>query len=165
MQSDVITAHYSKTFRRGWIIFWSAWIVAGAAIAILQLPFLGLFMIIIFGGMLVLTLRRLAIPSPVIRIGPDGFHDRRLGAPIPWAEIKGLNRRRAGSRIFLQIAVAKPETYLGNAGILKGPMLRVNPAMGFPALASNLSGLDQPQERLAAAAEAYVAPSLSKTPT
>jgi hypothetical protein len=157
MQGDMIEARYSARFRNGWILFWSVWIIISIAITIFGLRFLGLFMIIVFGGLLILTLQRLANPAPVISIGPGSFHDRRLGAPIPWDAIQGLHRQISGSRIFLQIAVEQPQLYLGNAGLLKGPMLRINPRLGFPALASNLSGLDQPQERLASAAEAFAA--------
>ena len=157
MDAERIEARYSRLFRRGWVTFWSIWIVVGLAIALWAIPFLGIVMAVVFGAMLALTLRRLADPRPVIRIGPEGFHDRRLGAPIPWAAIRTLRPHRAGSRIVLQIGVDDPKAYLGNAGMLAGPMLRINPRMGMPALGSMLSGLDQPQERLAEAAEAWLA--------
>lgn len=155
MDADAIEARPSARFRRGWIGFWVAWIAAGAALALWATPLFGLAMVAAFGGMLLLTLRRLADPRPVIRIGPGGYHDRRLGAPIPWAAIRSLRAYRAGRRLVLQIGVDDPAAFLGHAGILRGPMLRINPAMGMPALGSMLAGLDVPQERLAAAAEAW----------
>lgn len=105
--------------------------------------------------MLLLALCRLGDPRPVIRIGPDGFHDRRLGAPIPRAAIRGLRRHRAGSRIVPQVAVEDPAACLGNAGMLRGPMMRIDPRMGMPAIGSRPAGLDRPRDRLAGAAEAW----------
>lgn len=157
MPGERVEAHYSPLFRRGWPLFWSAWILVGLGLAVFISPLGGLAMMVVFGALLILTLRRLADPRPVIVIGPEGFHDRRLGRPIPWAGIRDLRRHKAGSRIFLQIGVDDPKAYLGNAGMLAGPMLRINPAMGFAALSSNLAGLTVPQVALAATAEGWMA--------
>jgi hypothetical protein len=157
MDGTVISARHSAAFRRGWIIYWCVGIAAGLAVALLGLPLLGWIMVAVFAGMLVLTLRRFAIPAPVITIGPEGYHDRRLGTVIPWTAVRQIRRQVSGNRIFLQIAVDEPEKYLGNAGILKGPMLRINPALGFAAIGSAISNLDVPQEQLAEAAEGYLA--------
>jgi len=64
-----------------------------------------------------------------------------------------LRRQQSGNRIFLQIDVADPARYPGNADILKRPILAVHPRLGFPALASNLSGLYVAQVALATAAD------------
>ena len=157
MPGERVEAQYSTLFRRGWIVFWSAWILAGLALALFVSPIGGLVMMVVFGALLILTLRRLADTRPVIVIGPDGFHDRRLGQPIPWAAVRDLRRHQAGSRIFLQIGVDDPKAYLGNAGMLAGPMVRMNPAMGFAAVSSNLAGLTVPQGLLADLAEGYLA--------
>lgn len=155
-----VSATYSMAMRRGWTVFWSAWIVVGAALVVagvsygmIPLSLMGLVMLAAFVPMLILTLRRFADRRPVIVIDAAGYHDRRLGAPIPWDKITELRRQQSGNRLFLQIGVADPGRYLGNAGILKRPMLAVNPRLGFPALASNLSGLDVAQVALATAAD------------
>ena len=157
-----ITAGYARLARIGWRVFWGAWLVIGLALVLagairgsagLAVPGAGLALA--SAPMLWLTLRRLSDPRPVLVIGPGFYHDRRLGLPIPWAEMRGLRRRKTGNRLFLQIEVDDPARFMTATGILRKPMLALNPRMGFSVLASNLAGLDQPQERLAAAAERH----------
>ena len=159
---DRIAATYTALTRQGWQIFLGGWAVVGAAMIVagfmtdpMPLWIVGPIILVVFVPLLLLARKRFANPHPVLVIGPDGYHDRRLGVAIPWGQIERLQRLNAGTRIFLQIEVQNPERYLGNAGLLKGPMLRINPGMGFPVLSSNLSGLDHGQEELAAAALAW----------
>jgi hypothetical protein len=157
---EPLSARYHAGMRRGWIMFWSVWIaiglimlVAGSGFDLLPLTIVGLALLAACGPLLVVTIRRLGDPRPVIVVDAHGYHDRRLGDAVPWGAITALRTRRNGNRIFLHVAVDDPARYLGNAGILKGPMLRINPATGYPPLASNLSGLDVAQDLLLAAVE------------
>ena len=153
---EPVAATYSRQTRRGWVLLWCGFVVAGVVLvlaailsgeAIYAVP--GVMLLLAFVPMLLLTLRRFADPRPVIVIDAGGYHDRRLGDPIPWAVIDRLQSDRRGNRVFVQIGVADPARYLGNAGWLRGPMLRSNPRSGFEAIGSNLSGLDVPQDSLA----------------
>jgi len=132
--------------RRGWTGFWSAWIIVGAALivagagyGIIPLSLMGLAILAALVPLLILTLHRFADRRPVIVIDAAGYHDRRLGVSIPWDAVTRLRRQQSGNRIFLQIGVADPARYLGNAGMLSRPIVAVNPRLWFPALASNLS--------------------------
>jgi hypothetical protein len=156
----VIRAGFARSTRVGWQLFFGGFLATGLLIVVIGLVtglwalwLAGLMLVIPFGAMLIFARRRLSIPGPVIAIGPEGFHDRRLGQPIPWAVIRSLTRQKAGHRLLLNIGVDDPAPYLGNAGRLAGPMMRVNPKLGFPAINSRLDGLDVGQEVLAQAAE------------
>jgi hypothetical protein len=156
-----LEARYSRTFRNGWTVFLGAWVAVGAVMfltgMVWVLPPLRVVGMVIFAAFLPLLFYariRMTSPHPVIALGPGGYLDSRLGTPIPWAEITGLRRHIAGSRIILQIEVERPERFLERAGPTGILMRRINPRMGFPVIGSNLSGMDVPQERIAAAAEA-----------
>jgi len=162
MQPQPLSARFDSRFSWLWRAFWLCWVGTGLVLlalglwfGLLPLQVLGVTLTIIMGGMFWFSHHRLNDPRPVLQIGPQGYHDRRLGAPIPWSAIREFRRQRAGSRIVLLIGVDHPATYLGNAGLLKGPMQRINPRLGFPALGSMLVGLDHPQDEIACVAEAY----------
>jgi hypothetical protein len=160
--AEALAARYARRTRLGWLIYLGLWalvgvvlLVVGALVPLRGLWTVGLPIVLVFTWLLVLAARRFADPRPVIAVGQDGFHDRRLGQAIPWEEIRALKRQANGNRVFLQIEVAEPARYLGNAGWLARPMLILNPKMGFPVLSSNLSGMDVPQERMASAAASW----------
>ncbi len=159
---ESLEARYSRTFRNGWTVFLGAWVAVGGLMFVTgmvwMLPPLRVAGTVIFAAFLPLLFYaqiRMTSPHPVIAVGPGGFLDSRLGTPIPWAEITGLRRHSAGSRIILQIEVDRPERFLERAGPIAFFMRTINPKMGFPVIGSNLSGMDVPQERIAAAAEAW----------
>ncbi len=82
--------------------------------------------------------------QPVVIIGPQGFHDTRLGALIPWTEITGLTREQPGTRTFLRITARDPARF-ARKRFLRRPV----------ALVSSLSELDAEPDALIAAAEAH----------
>jgi len=158
-----IAARYARGTVTGWTIFFGAWVavgvvmtVVGLVLAMLPVWLMGLVLTAPFLGLLIFARRRLADPRPVITLGPEGFHDRRLGPAIPWTEITGLRRHQPGNRIFLLIEAERPARFLKD-GFMSRRMLATNPRMGFPVLVSSLSALDLPQERLAEAAAAWMA--------
>ena len=157
-----LEARYNAVFRRGWTIFLGVWVAVGGVMfvtgMVAMLPPLRIVGAVTFAAflpMLFYARIRMTSPHPIVAIGPGGFLDSRLGTPIPWNEIKGLRRQVAGSRIILQIDVDRPERFLERAGPIAFFMRWINPWMGFPVIGSNLSGMDVPQERIAAAAEAW----------
>lgn len=87
--------------------------------------------------------------APVLVIGPEGYHDSRIGRLIPWSEIESLTPDQPGTRIFLRIAVRDPRRYLRRRVRL--------PRDGV--LVSSLSELDVRPDELVAAALACKAAS------
>lgn len=159
---EQVEARYNAAFHKGWTVFLGAWVAVGAVmlaagIALMWPPLrvLGVSHLAVFLPLLVYARVRMASPLPVISIGPEGFLDSRLGTPVPWREITWLRRQISGSRIILQIEVDAPERFLKRTGLVPFLMRWLNPKMRFPVLGSNLSGMDVPQERLAAAAEGW----------
>lgn len=162
MTAAPIAARYARATVRGWQLFWGAWGAAGMAMFAGGLLLGGTWVVLALPGAVLsavaaLFLRRMRLrfgdPAPVVTVTAEAYHDRRLGAPIPWAEVRSLRRHQPGNRIFLLIDTDRPERFLGNAGLLARPMQSLNPAMGLPAIGSRLDGLDVPQDDLAAAAE------------
>lgn len=158
-----LSALYARSTVIGWQVFFGGFALAGLALLALgfAVPVLrpallppAVLMVAVFGALLLLARSRLHHPGPVIRVTAQAYHDRRLGEPIPWTAIRGLRRHQPGRRLLLLVDTDDPGRWLGNAGVLKGPMQRINPRMGFPAVVSRLDGLDVPQADLAAAAEA-----------
>lgn len=160
-----VAARYARATVVGWQVFLGAWALLGGALVLSGFvvesrgwpgaPFFvcGLMLLVVFGALFVMARGRFADPAPVITITAQAFHDRRLGDPIPWTEVRSLARHKPGNRIFLQIGVDDPGRWLTAAGLMARPMQVLNPRMGFTALASRLDGLDVPQDRLAEAAE------------
>lgn len=168
-------ARYSSATQLGWTAFWAAWAIAGllllgAGFAVAETDRAGL---VVAGAVLAAVAlallaafrRRLTDPRPVIVVTADGFHDRRLGAPIPWSEVRSLRRHKPGNRLFLLLDVDRPARFAAPERGVTGLLARrLNPAMGFPVLVSRLDGLDHPQASIATAAEAALAATRSGPP-
>ncbi len=157
-----LEARYNAVFKKGWTVFLGAWVAVGGVLFVTGMVAMlspvriaGMVLFAVFLPLLFYARIRMTSPHPIIAIGPGGFLDSRLGTPIPWHEITGLRRQVSGSRIFLLIDVDRPERFLDRAGPMALLMRWINPKMGFPVIGSNLSGMDVPQERIAAAAEAW----------
>lgn len=86
---------------------------------------------------------------PVVSIGPQGYHDARLGGTVPWGEIEGLAVDQPGTRTFLRISARDPARFVARGRRLKRRVAREG------VLVSCLSELDATPQSLVAAAEAY----------
>ncbi len=77
---------------------------------------LGAVVSIYFGIKTGFNLREIVLPRPIVAIGPDFIHDRRLGSePIPWSAIRQIKQvpsgKVGGGTIFLE--VSDPGRYIG----------------------------------------------------
>jgi len=70
---------------------------------------MGMFFLLGFGAFALLNLKRLwNAVDPVVLIGPDGFHDKRLfSQPIPWNVVQNIYVRKHGFSQFLFIEVTE----------------------------------------------------------
>lgn len=92
----------------------------------------------------------------VVTVSAAGYHDIRLGPPIPWSEIKALTRHAPGTRVFLFIEAERPERFLDRRGRLRRAADAANRRRGFPPLTSDLSGLNRPGDEIVRAAQAFL---------
>ncbi len=99
------------------------------------------------------ALRARALDVPVIRVGPNGFQDTRVGTEIPWREIASLAVEQPGTRTFLRVAAKDAGRFVTRGRLLRRRVARAG------AFTSCLSEMDVPAERLVSAAEAYKAAS------
>jgi len=161
-QPQPLTAHFDSRFSWLWRGFWLIWTCAGLLLLgvglwqeITALRIAGALLTLIMGAMFWFTHRRLSDPRPVLQIGPQGYHDRRIGPVIPWAKVKRLVLHQPGNRKFLMLDVDDPARFMATSKAFRTLALRINPGMGFAVLGSPLAGLDQPQDKIAQAAKAY----------
>ena len=161
-QPRPLTAHFDRRFAGLWRGFWLVWVGIGLVLLalglwfdLLALTIIGPVLIVVMGVMFLFTHRRLSDPRPVLQIGPDGYHDRRIGPPIPWAEVRRLVPHQPGNRVFLMLDVDDPARFMATSGAFTSLALRLNPKMGFPVLGSTLAGLDHPQDDILRVAQAY----------
>lgn len=156
-----VTAHYQPWHRTYRLAFWGLGTVVFAVVFYLGLVLASL-PLTVFGGlvavgyfiMLVRCYRRLRIDEPVVTVSEAGYHDARLGPPIPWTEVKALTRHQPGTQVHLFIDAEKPERFIARRpGLARLAKRRV--ANGLPLLGSNLAGLDMPGDRIVQAAQAW----------
>lgn len=136
----------------GLVIFYFG-LVMGGIVPWLALP-------LTIGGLLIAAycawrwwgaLRARKLDAPLVTIGPDGFHDARLGGVVPWCEIDNLSVDQPGTRTFLRIEARDPLRFV--------PRRTARRAARDGALIACLSELDVAPGQLVAAAEAYKAAS------
>jgi energy-converting hydrogenase Eha subunit A len=91
------------------------WAMSGWSIASFD-GVLGAVVSLYFGGKTIFNLSEIAFPRPVVAIGPDFIHDRRLGnQPIPWSAVQQIKQvasgKVGGGTVFLE--VTDPGRYIG----------------------------------------------------
>lgn len=133
-------------------LFYLGLVLASAPLTILG--FLAAFAALYY---LVQTWIELRGNEDIVCVTPEGYRDARLGALIPWAEMKALTRHAPGTRVYLFIDADRPERFMAQRGRLRRAAEAANRRRGFPLLTSDLSGLDQPGDRLVTAAETFFA--------
>lgn len=97
---------------------------------------------------LVLAWRVRRADAPVLMIGPAGFHDARIGRPIPWSEIDALSVEQPGTRTFLRISTRDAARFAARRRTRRR-------AAREGALVSCLSELDATPQSLVATAQAF----------
>lgn len=90
------------------------------------------------------AMRVRGLDEPVLQISPEGYHDARLGKPIPWSEIVSLTPDQPGTRTFLKIVARDPARYVRRKRLARRA-----------ALISSLAELDEDPGVIIAAAEAH----------
>jgi hypothetical protein len=129
----------------GLVIFYFG-LVMGSIVPWLALP-------LTIGGLIVAAfclwqtwraMRARKADAPVLQIGPDGYHDARLGRAIPWSEIVSLTPDQPGTRTYLKIVARDPARFVKRKRLARRP-----------ALVSSLSELDEDPAVLIASAEAH----------
>ena len=156
-----VTAHYQSWHRTYRLAFWGLGTVVfavvfylGLVLASLPLTVFGALVSLGYFIMLVRCYRKLRTDEPVVTVSEAGYHDARLGPPIPWSEVKTLTRHQPGTQVVLFIDADQPERFIApRAGLAR--LAKRKPANGFPLLGSNLAGLDMPGDRIVQAAQAW----------
>ncbi|MGL4235483.1 hypothetical protein [Tabrizicola sp.] len=105
-----LSARYTSSTMIAWQLFCGGWGLAGAAMLAagpvlgpaLWLP--GLALLLIFGLLFLQMPSSFGDPATVVTISAESYHDRRLGVPVPWTEVRSLRRNTARSRTFLLFA-------------------------------------------------------------
>lgn len=131
----------------GLVVFYFG-LVMGSIVPWLALPItvLGILAALFCGWRLWCAMGVRKADAPVLTIGPEGFHDTRIGQLIPWREIESLTPDQPGTRTFLRIAAREPRRFVGRRVRL--------PRDGV--LVSSLSELDVAPDALIVAARAHL---------
>lgn len=89
------------------------------------------------------VLRARKADEPVVVLSQEGYHDARLGRPIPWCEIERMEHDQPGTRTFLRLTVREAQRYAPRRLARNG------------VLVSSLSELSVPAEVIVTLAEAH----------
>ncbi|BCW87848.1 hypothetical protein sos41_09790 [Alphaproteobacteria bacterium SO-S41] len=165
---ETVTAQYQPWVRGWWLAVWAFaallsavffyfGLVMGSIVPWLALPitvtgFIALVACAVIFGM---VWRRLRLDRDVVTVGPAGYHDIRIGHPVPWSDVVRLVRHQPGTQTALFIEAREPKRFLRKTSRLYKGAARLNPALGFPGLASSLGGLNESSDTIIAAAEAW----------
>lgn len=159
---ETLTAQYQPWVRSWWLAVWAFAVLLmavafyfGLVMGSIVITSLGLMAMAGCAVVLFLVWRDLKTDRDVIRIGPDGYYDARIGELIPWGEISRLVRHQPGTQVTLFIEARAPDRFVKRRYPLYKGAARLDGRLGFPGLASTLSGLDGDAAALIAAAEAW----------
>lgn len=157
-----IAAQYQPWVRSWWLAVWALCAVLmgvvfylGLVLGSVFLTFWGAALALAAVAILVTVWRRLRTDINMITVDADGYHDIRIGRPIPWAEIVRLVRHQPGTRVDLFIEAKEPERFVQRRHRFYKGAARIDPTLGFPGLASGLSGLTADAEDIVAAADSW----------
>ena len=159
---ETLTAQYQPWVRSWWLAVWAFAVLLmavafyfGLVMGSIVITSLGLMAVAGCAVVLFLVWRDLKTDSDIIRIGPEGYYDARIGAAVPWDDIVRLVRHQPGTQVTLYLEAQQPERFIKRRYPLYKGAARLDPTPGFPGLGSTLSGLTGDAAALIAAAEAW----------
>lgn len=155
-----LQAYYQPWHRSSWLAVWGMGTIvfavvfySGLVAASLPLTVTGALIALGFFIGFVICYRTVRIDDPVVEVTEAGYHDRRIGRTIPWAEIKGLTRHQPGTQVHLFIEADQPERFVApRTGVDR---FKARRRKDYPVLGSNLAGLSRSGDDIVRAAEAF----------
>ncbi|SLN73610.1 STM3941 family protein [Oceanibacterium hippocampi] len=160
-------------YRRGRMLFVTAGALVFAGVGVVLLVgqpveasqpiaarLIGAALAALFGAVALKGIGELRDQRPVVRIGPEGISDRRLGpATIPWAAIDGIDLHHVKRDAFIGLDVEQPERFLVEPGFIDRMFYRANARRGQSRINIALNPLDARADEFAAAIQRFSPPS------